>query len=179
MLCLRPYKPCDAEKIVSWCADETAFYLWSAGRFDHYPITAQEFNAYYDAFAQDEDFFALCAYDENGLAGQVLLRALDSAKRDIRFGMIIVDPARRGQGTGYAMLSRALAYAFSFLQAQRVTLGVFEQNAAARRCYERLGFGALDVPGDTLQVGESVWRLIEVGMTRAMWEAKMTAEETK
>ena len=179
MLCLRPYKPCDAEKIVSWCKDETAFYLWSAGRFDHYPITAAAFNAYYDTFAQDESFFALCVYDENGLAGHVLVRALDEAKRDIRFGMIIVDPARRGQGTGYAMLSRALDYAFGFLQADRVTLGVFEQNAAARRCYDRLGFAQLDVPGDTLQVGEETWQLIEVGMTREAWVAHHTTEETK
>lgn len=172
MLCLRPYKACDAQKVVRWCADETAFYLWSAGRFDHYPIAPQELNAYYDSFAQDEHFFAMCAYDEQGLAGQVLMRALDEEKRDIRFGMIIVDPSRRGQGMGQRMLTLALQYAFVFLQAQRVTLGVFEQNEAARRCYDRLGLCVLEAPGDTLTVHGETWRLIEMGMTRDMWEAK-------
>lgn len=169
MLCLRPYKPCDAEQVVRWCADETAFYLWSAGRFDHYPITAQELNAYYDQHRGEEGFFALCAYDENGLAGQVLVRTLDEAKRDVRFGMIIVDPARRGQGMGQKMLTLALRYAFEFLNAARVTLGVFEQNAAARRCYDRLGLAPLDIPGDTLDVHGQTWQLIEMGMTRDSW----------
>ena len=171
MLCLRPYKPCDAAQIVRWCADETAFYLWSAGRFDHYPITAQEFNTYYEAHGGEEDFFGLCAYDEEGLAGHVLMRAQDADRRNIRFGLIIVDPARRGQGVGRGLLTLALRYAFAFLQAQRVTLGVFAQNAAARRCYDRLGLAVLDVPGDTLRVYGQTWQLIEMGCTRAMWEA--------
>lgn len=172
MLCLRPYKACDAQKVVRWCADETAFYLWSAGRFDHYPITSWELNAYYEGFAQDEHFFAMCAYDEHGLAGHVLMRALDAYKRDIRFGMIIVDPARRGQGMGQRMLTLALEYAFVFLQAQRVTLGVFEQNEAARRCYDRLGLCALNTPGDTLTVHGETWQLIEMEMTRGKWAEK-------
>lgn len=171
MICLRPYKPCDAAQIVCWCTDETAFYLWSAGRFDHYPITAQEFNAYYEAHSDEEGFFALCAYDEAGLAGHVLVRAQDADKRDIRFGLIVVDPARRGQGIGQELFTLALRYVFVFLQARRVTLGVFEQNAAARRCYDRLGLAVLDEPGDTLRVHGQTWQLIEMGCTRAMWEA--------
>ena len=173
MLCLRPYKPCDAHQIVQWCADEAAFYLWSAGRFDHYPITAQELDAYYVRYGGDDGFFALCAYDENGLAGQLLVRALDASKRDIRFGMIIVDPARRGQGTGREMLTLAMRYAFDFLHADRVTLGVFAQNAAARRCYDRVGLREMEgVQGETLRYRDETWRLVEMGCTRAMWEAE-------
>ena len=44
MLRLRPYKACDAEKIVSWTKDERAFRQWSADRFDRYPFTGDDLN---------------------------------------------------------------------------------------------------------------------------------------
>lgn len=48
MLRLRPYKACDTEIIVTWLKNEYAFRQWSADRYDAYPLTAQEMNAYYD-----------------------------------------------------------------------------------------------------------------------------------
>ena len=33
MIRLRPYKPCDAESIVSWCDNETVFNWWGGLRF--------------------------------------------------------------------------------------------------------------------------------------------------
>lgn len=38
---LRPYKPCDAKEIVTWCKDEFAFRQWSADRWETYPLTAE------------------------------------------------------------------------------------------------------------------------------------------
>ena len=34
MLNLRPYKPCDAETIVSWCKDEAAGFQENGEKFD-------------------------------------------------------------------------------------------------------------------------------------------------
>lgn len=48
MLRLRPYKKCDAAHICSWIKDERTFRRWSADRFDHYPVTAEDINAYYE-----------------------------------------------------------------------------------------------------------------------------------
>ena len=31
MLRIRPYKPSDAETVLSWCRDEKSFYQWTAG----------------------------------------------------------------------------------------------------------------------------------------------------
>ena len=51
-----------------------------------------------------------------------------------------MDPEIKGKGYGRQMLSQALCYAFQILGMQTVTLGVYSDNAAARRCYESLGF---------------------------------------
>ena len=57
MLRLRPYKENDAKIIVSWIKDELAFRLWSADRYDHYPITAEDMNHHY---AETGDDFLAC-----------------------------------------------------------------------------------------------------------------------
>ena len=95
MLRLRPYKSCDGEAVVSWIKDETAFYKWSAGRLKHYPVTADELNAYYDSFAYRDDFFVMAAFDETGITGQLFMRFLDEETKLLRFGFIIVDVASR------------------------------------------------------------------------------------
>ena len=44
---LRPYKPTDAEKIVSWIKDEEALRKWSSDRFGNFPITSDDINNKY------------------------------------------------------------------------------------------------------------------------------------
>lgn len=39
MLRLRPYNKNDAEIIMSWIKDESAFYKWTAGVLGEYPIS--------------------------------------------------------------------------------------------------------------------------------------------
>ena len=140
MLRLRPYKPCDGETVVSWVRDETAFYKWCAGRLSHYPVTADELNAYYDSFAYRDDFFVMTAFDETGITGQLFMRFPDEQKNTLRFGFIIVDDSKRGRGYGRQMLELAIQYAFGILKVERITIGVFENNEPAYHCYQSAGF---------------------------------------
>ena len=57
MLRLRPYKPCDAQSLVQWLTDEAGFWKWCAGRYDHYPVTADDINNFYDSFRMKDDFW--------------------------------------------------------------------------------------------------------------------------
>ena len=54
MLRLRPYKSCDAKYIVSWIKDEISFRKWCADRYEHYPITGEDMNQYYESFKEDD-----------------------------------------------------------------------------------------------------------------------------
>ncbi len=140
MLRLRPYRESDAQYIVPWIQDERAFYLWSAGRLGEYPITSKALNEYYAAYRKQDDFFVMTAFDEAGVAGQLLMRFLDEAKLHLHFGFIIVASDRRGKGYGQEMLHLALKYAFDILKASKITLGVFETNQKACACYKKVGF---------------------------------------
>ena len=44
MLRLRPYKPCDAESIVSWVSEKETFQRWGGELIGEFPITAEVLN---------------------------------------------------------------------------------------------------------------------------------------
>ena len=140
MLRLRPYKRCDAEYIACWFEEERAFRKWCADRYDHYPVSAEDINRHYDSYGDSDAFFQFTAFDEQGPAGHLTMRFTDEAKQTVRFGFVVVDSSRRGMGYGKEMLRLAIQYAFEILKARKITLGVFENNPRAYRCYQSVGF---------------------------------------
>lgn len=145
---LRPYKPADADTILSWVRDEETFRKWVTDRYPHYPITPAEMNEKYLIFNGDcpdpDNFYPMTAYDETGLVGHLILRFTDEKKETLRFGFVIIDDARRGQGCGKGMLCLAVRYAAEFLKVKKITIGVLDNNPGALRCY--LGVGFREVP---------------------------------
>ncbi len=168
---LRPYKRCDAKSVVKWLGDEAAFYKWSAGRFGDYPLTAERLNEYYDGLENEPGHWTMTAFDERGAVGHMIMRFTDDEQKTLRFGFIIVDPEIRGKGYGRQMLTLAAKYAFTCIRPERITLGVFENNPAARRCYESLGMRAV---GEELYplMGEE-WKCIEMELTQENFEGAM------
>ena len=141
MLKLRPFKPCDAEQIVGWLKDEKIFHFWSAGKITPFPLTAKAFVRARKAREGNAREWAFCAVDENNEPlGFLTMRYPNDSHDEIRFGFIVVSNKMRGKGIGFRMLSSAAKYAFDFLDAQCITLAVFEQNMPAIRCYESVGF---------------------------------------
>ena len=97
-----------------------------------------------------EDSEAMIAYMKQTAAETpYLLRYPDEDRRHVRFGFILIDPARRGQGLGRQMLELAIRYAREFLKAEDVCLGVYSNNPGAVALYKKLGFR------DTGEVEES------------------------
>lgn len=137
MLRLRPYNHNDAGIIVGWIGGERAFRQWCAEIYDHYPITAADMDAYY---REDLYSYPMTALDEDGVAAHLCLRYVDQEEKEVRFGFVIVDPAKRGKGYGRELLQLAAKYAMLFLGAEKISLVVFEENARAYACYLTAGF---------------------------------------
>lgn len=160
MLRLRPYKKEDADTIISWSQDERAFYQWSAGVMGDYPITHKEFEFV-------DSLMAFAAFEEEKTIGFFTFRNPGSRIDELRIGFIILDPEQRGCGKGKEMLKLALKYAFEIYGANRVSLGVFENNEPAYNCYKAAGFGdvILDEP-ETYQVLDEEWKCKEMAIER-------------
>lgn len=138
MIRLRPYRAPDADAVLSWCPEERGYYQWTAGTLGDFPVTRQQFQ-----FA--ETTMAFTAFDETGPVGFFTLRPLGESPEELRLGYVIVRPDCRGRGYGQAMLRLGIQFAFELYGAKRLTLGVFDNNPSACRCYRALGFQ--DVPG--------------------------------
>lgn len=163
MLRLRPYKNCDAKYIVNWIENEFAFHQWCADRYESYPITEADINKQYDEMAEADNFYEMTAFDEEGVKGHLIMRFTDAQKTILRFGFVIVNSKKRSMGYGKEMLQLALKYAFEILKVKKVTLGVFENNSSAYRCYQSVGF--LEVKTEKPEyyhVLEEDWRCIEM-----------------
>lgn len=167
MLKLRPYKACDAQAITKWLKDEKDFRMWSADRYDKFPVTPEDMNGYYDRDKYSENTWGMTAYNDDGIVGHFTMRYPDSGSSEIRLGFVIVDDSKRRQGCGKEMISMAVRYAFDFLKADKVTLGVFENNLPAIKCYQSCGFEkvALEKTESYECMGE-IWNCIEMQIMR-------------
>lgn len=164
---LRPYKPKDAELIVSWIKDERAFRKWSSDRYETYPIKAEDINYKYMECNGDceepDNFYPMIAEDENGPIGHIILRYTNAEKTVIRLGFIIVDDSKRGMGYGKSMIQMATKYAFDMLKAKKVTLGVFENNPSAYYCYKAAGFQEISMEQECIfEILGEKWKCIEL-----------------
>ena len=136
-LTLRPFVLDDAPIILSWIKDKAAFRKWCADRYPVYPPQPEDMVAQYAA----DTVFPYTAIDAAGkVVGHIMLRYPDSSKVVIRFGFVIVDDQLRDKGYGKEMLQLAIQTAKQEYGAERITLGVFDNNPSALLCYESVGF---------------------------------------
>lgn len=165
MLHLRPFENQDARVIAGWIKNEKALRQWSADRYAHYPVRPEDIASQYAGHEASDTLFPMTAVDESGVVGHLILRFPDADRKTIRFGFVIVDDSRRGQGLGKRMLQLAARYAFETFGVEKITLGVFENNQGAYHCYQAVGFR--DVPMEQEEyyhiMGQD-WKCLEMAL---------------
>lgn len=161
---LRPYKSCDAQEIAKWVNDRDAFMKWGGERFGEYPLRPESVEEKYTRqngdCPEEDNFYPWMAAEDGKTVGHFIMRYTDGDPRQVRFGWVVVDGSIRGKGYGQQMLALGLRYAFEFLEAERVTIGVFENNEPAHRCYRKAGFT------DRETVTSTPWNVIEMEISR-------------
>lgn len=176
MLGLRPFKPTDADKIASWLQERNVYRMWGGGLIGAFPLSGDDIRKVYiedNGLCEEEDnFYPLTACDEEGTVGHLILRYLNGDRKYIRFGWVIVDDSKRGKGYGKEMILKAQQYAFEIMNADKVCLGVFENNSAAYHCYKAAGFRpSTDREDSYTDVDGEKWKVIELEITREEYEA--------
>lgn len=168
MLRLRPYKSCDAEKIAEWVKDKNVFLKWGGERFGNFPITAavidEKYRLHNGDCVEPDNFYPWTAFDDkNGVVGHFIMRYIQNDNKILRFGWVIVNDTLRGKGYGKQMLNAGLKYAFDILGVDKVTIGVFENNTSAYKCYKTVGFVETEI------VDGEPWKIIEMEIRKNMY----------
>lgn len=147
MLRLRPYKSCDSKHIADWIKNEETFVKWGGERFGSYPINAKIIDDKYRLnngdCVEEDNFYPMTAFDDSGVVGHFIMRYINGNNKILRFGWVIVDDTQRGKGYGKQMLELGLKYAFEISGVEKVTIGVFENNIPAYKCYKSIGFNEI------------------------------------
>ena len=157
---LREYQEEDAKIILGWIGNEREFRLWSADRYQNYPINPEDINNNYKLCGK-ESFYPLTMIDED-VVGHIILRNPGNDKSIIRLGFIIVDKNIRGKGYGKKLIELAISYAKEKLGAKEINLGVFTCNESALHCYEKCGFEIIDIEKNAYSFYDENWDCAEM-----------------
>ena len=137
---IRPYTESrDYGYIERWIDDERMHALWCANLIP-YPVTPENLRSLLEKNAAE---WADCAYivtDSNGENIGFFCYSVNADENTGFLKFIIIDRDKRGLGYGREMLKLALKHAFDITGVKLVRLNVFDENAAAKHCYEKVGF---------------------------------------
>jgi RimJ/RimL family protein N-acetyltransferase len=113
--------------------------------------------------------FAIRALDDNQLIGDIGVYVESWAHVEGWVGIGIGERAYWGNGYGTEAMRLLLRFAFSELNLQRVSLGVYAYNPRALRSYEKAGFRREGVVrGDCRRDGQH-WDSVFMGILREEW----------
>lgn len=145
---LRAVERGDLPRFVAWLNDpEVRSHLYAFA-----PISLAHEERWFEGLDKDprQRVFAIEALDERegldrenqgwALVGGCGLHEIDLRNGRAGLGIYLGDRATRGRGAGTEAMRLLLGFAFGELRLHRVELEVYEENAPARRLYEKLGF---------------------------------------
>lgn len=154
---IRPYIPGkDYEYVSKWVDDERTHAFWCANRLP-YPITQQSFHVFLEKNAVDWTDNAYIATENDGQAVGFFCYSVNTTDNIGFLKFVIVDKRKRGKGYGKEMLNLALQYAFQITGANAVQLNVFNENALAKSCYEKVGFVERSIDKDVFPYKDELW----------------------
>jgi [ribosomal protein S5]-alanine N-acetyltransferase len=127
------------ENYVAWLNDEDTM------RYLEYPCgsaTLENVTEYISQYENSSSAILLGIYScENDMhIGNIKLDPIDWKHERAVVGILVGEKSARGHGVGREAMRLCLGIAFDMMNLHRVELGVTEDNVAAIRCYESLGF---------------------------------------
>ncbi|WP_207753614.1 GNAT family N-acetyltransferase [Clostridium paridis] len=167
-------------KIVEWNKDKSAdFLLQWAGPSYIYPITIAQIEDHYFNEVQKEHsntFIYKIIGDEDVVIGTVELREKDKVNKIGRVCRFLIGEEKaRGKGFGAKVLNEVLRIGFEEIGYEKITLGVFDFNIGAIKCYEKVGLKKGKLVENSRKASNGYWNSYDMGITKKEWVEKLDA----
>lgn len=168
----------DLKRIIEWNEHKSADYLlqWAGPMFDH-PLTLEQVENYFlnDVKKDKSNIYVykiqLPEIDE--IIGTVELRQIDENNRVGKVCRFLIgDEDARGRGIGTEVLKEILRIGFEDLKFELITLGVFDFNQRAIKCYENAGFTKSRFIEEARKSSNGYWNLYEMAISKDIWEGE-------
>jgi RimJ/RimL family protein N-acetyltransferase len=163
----------DFQQLMDWVHNEHLITNWAGSLFS-YPLSHSSLEWYIDETndLSKSDAFVYKAIDSNtgNIIGHVSLGSVSRKNHSARISRVLVgEQVQRGKGYCTSMINAVLKVGFEQLQLHRISLGVYDFNTAAIRCYEKCGFVKEGISRDVLRYGNEYWSLVEMSILDNEW----------
>ena len=167
---LRPFTEADYELLASWLTTPFDLMVWGGSRFK-LPLTAEQLDRHLIATrSESPSRYVYTAELDGQPIGHIELNAVSRKHSCATLCRVLVGkPRARGRGLGQTMVERALEVAFDRLGLHRIDLNVYDQNAAAIACYERVGFCQESLLREARRFGDERWSLVHMSILAREW----------
>ncbi|HAR84656.1 MAG TPA: N-acetyltransferase [Clostridium sp.] len=175
MIRLELIKKEDLYKIVEWNRNKSANDLlqW-AGPLYEYPLTLSQVEKYFldekNKEVVDTYIYKIISISTEEIIGTVELREVDRENKIARVCRFLIgEEKERGRGIGALALKEILRSGFEDREFEKITLGVFDFNKGAVRCYEKVGFVIEKLLKDVRKAKDGYWSLYEMAISKSQW----------
>ena len=169
MVALETFGREDFDRLIGWVASAEELMM-CAGPIFQWPLDRAQLERYRAAAEGPGAARRIWRAVEGGeTVGHVELNAIERTHRTATLSRVLVRPGLRGRGIGTAMVRAALAVGFGELGLHRVDLFVFDTNAGAIACYERLGFRHEGRLRDYRRLGDRYLSTLLMSMLEDEW----------
>lgn len=173
MIVLKYFERSDFDQLTQWIQDDELLMNW-AGSLFNYPLTEESLKWYIEDVNEidSSDAFVYKAVDTNNgnTIGHISLGSISRKNRSGRISRVLVgDTNSRGKGCCRDIVTAALKIGFEDLKLHRISLGVYDFNTAAIRCYQKAGFSIEGTTRDVLLFKGKWWSLVEMSILENEW----------
>jgi len=166
----------DFEQLIQWIDTESLLISWSGSLFS-FPLT-QSSMEWYLGDTNDLNTSGALVYKavetETGeTIGHISLGGISRKNKSARISRVLIgDAANKGKGYCKQMITEVLKIGFDQMQLHRISLGVYDYNTAALKCYQAAGFSIEGTLREVLLHEGKWWSLIEMGILENEWHQK-------
>jgi RimJ/RimL family protein N-acetyltransferase len=174
MVRLEYFDKADFGQLIEWMNSDHLITNW-AGSLFKYPLTEDSLDWYINDAndTSNSDVFIYKAIDTRTqqTVGHISLGSVSEKNRAARISRVLVgNTTERGKGYCTGMINGILKIGFDELKLHRISLGVYDFNKAAIRCYEKCGFVKEGLMRDVLRYHDNTyWSLLEMSILEDEW----------
>ena len=175
MIRLAHFEQQDFDQLINWINTEELLINWAGSLFS-FPLTQSSMEWYArdtnDLQKSDALAYKVVEVETGKTIGHISLGGISRKNRSARISRVLIgEEENKGKGYCKQMIRAVIKIGFEDLKLHRISLGVYDFNLSALKCYEACGFKIEGTMRDVLLHKEKWWSLIEMGILEEEWRA--------